>query len=116
MCGNKNPHIPIQMASPREGPYLHRPEVKGQEEEHCDKAAHEALAEPITAHIGDNGTHSEEQVEERGQRMPRGQPRGTLTPGAKRKVVKLWFQPLCVAFGVLSKLLGREHPRPHSKS
>lgn len=52
-------------------PYLHRPEVKGQEEEHGDKAAHKAPAEPVTAHIGDDGAHSEEQVEEGCQGVPR---------------------------------------------
>lgn len=59
--------------------YLHRPEVKGQKEKHSDKAANEAPAEPVTAHIGDDGAHSEEQVEEGGQGVPGENPGGTLT-------------------------------------
>lgn len=70
-----NVHVPQEMASQEQEPYLHRPEVKGQEEQHSDKAAHKALAEPVTAHVGDDGAHSEEKVEEGGQGMPRKQPR-----------------------------------------
>lgn len=70
-------------------PYLHRPEVKGQEEEHGDKAAHKASAEPVTAHIRDNGTHSEKQMEKGGQRVPRKEPRSPLTAKAKRAIPKL---------------------------
>lgn len=71
------------------GPYLHRPEVKGQEEQHSDKAAHKASAEPVTAHIGDNGTHSEKQVEKGGQWVPRKEPRSPLTAKAKRAITEL---------------------------
>lgn len=69
----QSPHVP------GEGTYLHRPEVEGQEEKHSDKAAHKAPAEPVTAHIGDDGTHSEEQMEEGGQGVPRENPGGSLT-------------------------------------
>lgn len=72
------------MASRVRGPYLHRPEVEGQEEEHGDEAAHKASAEPVAAHIGDNGTHPEKQVEKGGQRVPREEPRSPLTAKAKR--------------------------------
>lgn len=65
------------------GPYLHRPEVEGQEEKHGDKTAHEASAEPVTAHIGDGGTHSEKQVEKRGHRVPREEPRAPSLQGPK---------------------------------
>ena len=63
------------------GAHLHRPEVKGQEEKHSHKTAHEALAEPVTAHVGDDGTHAEKQVEKRGHRVPRKEPRSPLRPG-----------------------------------
>lgn len=71
------------------GYVLHGPEVKGQEEEHGDEAARKASAEPVTAHIGDNGAHSEKQVEEGGQRVPRKEPRSPLTAKAKRAVLEL---------------------------
>lgn len=60
-------------------PYLHRPKVKGQQEKHSDKAANEAPAEPVTAHVGNDGTHAEEQVEEGGQGVPEKIPGGAPT-------------------------------------
>lgn len=71
--------------------YLHRPEVKGQEEQHSDEAAHEALAEPVAAHVGDDGAHAEKQVEKRGHRVPRKEPRSPLRPGPQGQ----WPNVLC---------------------
>ena len=71
-----SPRVSEATASQERGlTYLHRPEVKGQKEKHSDETAHKASAEPVTAHIGDDGTHSEKQVEKGGQGMPRRQPR-----------------------------------------
>lgn len=74
---------------PGEGPYLHRPEVKGQKEKHGDKTAHETPAEPVTAHVGDDGTHSEKQVEKGGQRVPGKEPRRPSLRGATWAVSEL---------------------------
>lgn len=54
--------------------YLHRPEVKGEEEEDEEEAGDEAFAEPIAKEIGHDGTHAEEEVEKGGQRVPRKEP------------------------------------------
>lgn len=51
--------------------YLDRPKVKGQKEEDSDKTGNKAVAEPVTEQIGNNGTHSEKQVEKGGQWVPR---------------------------------------------
>lgn len=63
------------MASKVRGPYLHRPEVEGQEEKHSNETAHKASAEPVTADVGDDGAYSEEQVEKGGRGVPRKGPR-----------------------------------------
>lgn len=54
--------------------YLHRPEVKGEEEEDEEEAGDEAFAEPVAEEVGHDGTHAEEEVEKGGQRVPRKEP------------------------------------------
>lgn len=98
LSGFKNPvafPIFIDLVPPAEahhepsGYILHRPEVKGQKEKHGDKTAHETPAEPVTAHVGDDGTHSEKQVEKGGQRVPGKEPRRPSLRGATWAVSEL---------------------------
>lgn len=54
--------------------YLHRPEVKGEEEEDDEEAGDEAFAEPVADEVGHDGAHTEEEVEKGGQRVPGKEP------------------------------------------
>lgn len=77
-------------------------EVKGQEEQHSDEAAHEALAEPVAAHVGDAWRHAEKQVEKRATgclgKEPRSPPdQGPKDSGQTCSVVSRPHMSLCVA-------------------